>query len=47
MAALGTPPLSPVPGAGLRDALVTALLVQLGGGVPTGLVSLRPPRTGG
>jgi hypothetical protein len=34
-----------VPEMGMRDALVTTLLVQLGGVALTGLLSLRLPRT--
>ncbi|GAA4293304.1 MFS transporter [Streptomyces venetus] len=45
VATLGTLFLSLVPGTGMRDALVTTLLVQLGGVVLTGLLSLRLPRT--
>lgn len=47
MAILGTLPLplSLVPGVGMRDALVTTLLVRLCGVVLTGLRSLRLPRT--
>ncbi|MFD7244249.1 MFS transporter [Streptomyces massasporeus] len=45
VATLGTLFLSLVPGMGMRDALVTTLLVQLGGVVLTGLLSLRLPRT--
>ncbi|MBB6419746.1 hypothetical protein HDC93_005356 [Streptomyces sp. AK010] len=45
MATLGTLLLSLVPGMGVRDALVTPLLVQLGGVLLTGLLSLRLPRT--
>ncbi|MFJ7332325.1 MFS transporter [Streptomyces sp. NPDC101110] len=45
VATLGTLFLSLVPGLGMRDALVTTLLVQLGGVVLTGLLSLRLPRT--
>ncbi|MGW0495147.1 hypothetical protein ACWD0Z_06835 [Streptomyces sp. NPDC003007] len=41
----GTLFLSLVPATGLRDTLVTTSLVHLGGVVPTGLLSLRPPRT--
>ena len=45
VATLGTLFLSLVPGMGMRNALVTTLLVQLGGVVLTGLLSLRLPRT--
>jgi hypothetical protein len=45
VATLGTLFLSLVPGLGMRDALVTTLLVQLAGVVLTGLLSLRLPRT--
>nr|WP_202459152.1 MFS transporter [Streptomyces sp. SID5464] len=45
VATLGTLFLSLVPGMGMRDALVTTLLVQLGGVVLTGALSLRLPRT--
>ncbi|MFF8013514.1 MFS transporter [Streptomyces sp. NPDC007929] len=45
VATLGTLFLSLVPGMGMRDALVTTLLVQLGGVVLTGLLSLRLPRS--
>ncbi|MFD8233174.1 MFS transporter [Streptomyces sp. NPDC059696] len=45
VATLGTLFLSLVPGMGMRDALVTTLLVQLGGVLLTGLLSLRLPRT--
>ncbi|MEU6688010.1 MFS transporter [Streptomyces sp. NPDC046832] len=45
VATLGTLFLSLVPGMGMRDALVTTLLVQLGGVGLTGLLSLRLPRT--
>jgi MFS family permease len=45
VATLGTLFLSLVPGMGMRDALVTTLLVQLAGVVLTGLLSLRLPRT--
>ncbi|MEV3972470.1 MFS transporter [Streptomyces sp. NPDC050698] len=45
VATLGTLFLSLVPRLGMRDALVTTLLVQLGGVVLTGLLSLRLPRT--
>ncbi|MFJ3302189.1 MFS transporter [Streptomyces sp. NPDC086549] len=45
VATLGTLFLSLVPGHGMRDALVTTLLVQLAGVVATGLLSLRLPRT--
>ncbi|MFC9506925.1 MFS transporter [Streptomyces sp. NPDC057002] len=44
VATLGTLFLSLVPGMGMRDALVTTLLVQLAGVVLTGLLSLRLPR---
>ncbi|POX47469.1 MFS transporter [Streptomyces sp. Ru71] len=44
VAALGTLFLSLVPNAGMRDALITALLVQLSGVALTGLLSLRLPR---
>ncbi|MGW2635623.1 MFS transporter [Streptomyces sp. NPDC001348] len=44
VATLGTLFLSLVPGHGMRDALVTTLLVQLAGVVLTGLLSLRLPR---
>jgi MFS family permease len=44
VATLGTLFLSLVPGMGMRDALVTTLVVQLGGVVVTGLLSLRLPR---
>ncbi|NNN35477.1 MFS transporter [Streptomyces sp. S3(2020)] len=47
VATLGTLFLSLVPGSGMRDALVTTLLVQLVGVVLTGLLSLRLPRTVG
>ncbi|MFE5815388.1 MFS transporter [Streptomyces sp. NPDC056479] len=47
VATLGTLFLSLVPGAGMRDALITTLLVQLAGVVLTGLLSLRLPRTVG
>ncbi|GGL68704.1 MFS transporter [Streptomyces fumigatiscleroticus] len=47
VATLGTLFLSLVPGTGMRDALVTTLLVQLAGVVVTGLLSLRLPRTVG
>ncbi|GGJ13212.1 MFS transporter [Streptomyces brasiliensis] len=43
VATLGTLFLSLVPSLGMRDALVTTLLVQLGGVVLTGLLSLRLP----
>lgn len=45
VATLGTLFLSLVPGSGMRDALVTTLLVQLAGVALTGLLSLRLPRT--
>ncbi|MFE5033544.1 MFS transporter [Streptomyces sp. NPDC056683] len=45
VATLGTLFLSLVPHQGMRDALVTTLLVQLGLAVLTGLLSLRLPRT--
>lgn len=45
VATLGTLFLSLVPGLGMRDALVTTLLVQLAGVALTGLLSLRLPRT--
>ncbi|MFJ7073135.1 MFS transporter [Streptomyces sp. NPDC098781] len=44
VATLGTLFLSLVPGAGMRDALITTLLVQLAGVALTGLLSLRLPR---
>ncbi|WP_443057618.1 MFS transporter [Streptomyces sp. IBSBF 2806] len=44
VATLGTLFLSLVPGSGMRDALVTTLVVQLAGVVLTGLLSLRLPR---
>jgi hypothetical protein len=47
VATLGTLFLSLTPGLGMRDALVTTLLVQLAGVVLTGLLSLRLPRTVG
>ncbi|MFG2131928.1 MFS transporter [Streptomyces sp. NPDC048751] len=47
VATLGTLFLSLIPGLGMRDALVTTLLVQLAGIVVTGLLSLRLPRTTG
>jgi MFS family permease len=47
VATLGTLFLSLIPGSGMRDALVTTLLVQLVGVVLTGLLSLRLPRTVG
>ncbi|MET8450716.1 MFS transporter [Streptomyces sp. NPDC005209] len=47
VATLGTLFLSLVPGHGMRDALVTTLLVQLAGVVLTGLLSLRLPRNMG
>lgn len=45
VATLGTLFLSLVPALGMRDALVTTLLVQLAGVALTGLLSLRLPRT--
>jgi MFS family permease len=45
VATLGTLFLSLTPGMGMRDALVTTLLVQCAGVVLTGLLSLRLPRT--
>ncbi|WP_217166682.1 MFS transporter [Streptomyces sp. AC512_CC834] len=45
VATLGTLFLSLAPGMGMRDALVTTLLVQLAAVVLTGLLSLRLPRT--
>ncbi|MFH8218552.1 MFS transporter [Streptomyces sp. NPDC018057] len=47
VATLGTLFLSLVPGLGMGGALVTTLLVQLGGIVLTGLLSLRLPRAVG
>ncbi|MEV5143868.1 MFS transporter [Streptomyces sp. NPDC052727] len=47
VATLGTLFLTLVPHLGMRDALVGTLLVQLGGIVLTGLLSLRLPRTVG
>lgn len=47
VATLGTLFLSLTPHIGMRDALVTALLVQLAGVALTGLLSLRLPRTVG
>jgi MFS family permease len=47
VATLGTLFLSLIPGMGMRDALVTTLLVQLAGVALTGLLSLRLPRTVG
>jgi MFS family permease len=47
VATLGTLFLSLIPGMGMRDALVTALLVQLAGVALTGLLSLRLPRNVG
>ncbi|MEV0978010.1 MFS transporter [Streptomyces sp. NPDC049915] len=47
VATLGTLFLSLTPGIGMRDALITALLVQLAGVALTGLLSLRLPRTVG
>ncbi|MFF1722265.1 MFS transporter [Streptomyces sviceus] len=44
VATLGTLFLALVPGMGMRDALVTTLLVQLAGVALTGLLSLRLPR---
>ncbi|MFF9129767.1 MFS transporter [Streptomyces sp. NPDC014806] len=44
VATLGTLFLSLTPAAGMRDALITTLLVQLAGVVLTGLLSLRLPR---
>ncbi|OIJ64915.1 MFS transporter [Streptomyces mangrovisoli] len=44
VATLGTLFLSLAPGMGMRDALVTTLLVQLAGVLLTGLLSLRLPR---
>ncbi|KUL21564.1 MFS transporter [Streptomyces regalis] len=45
VATLGTLFLSLIPTVGMRDALVTTLLVQLAGVALTGLLSLRLPRT--
>jgi MFS family permease len=45
VATLGTLFLSLVPSVGMRNALVTTLLVQLAGVALTGLLSLRLPRT--
>ncbi|WP_030181063.1 MFS transporter [Streptomyces violaceorubidus] len=45
VATLGTLFLSLIPGMGMRDALVTTLLVQFAGVVLTGLLSLRLPWT--
>ncbi|MCT9082029.1 MFS transporter [Streptomyces fulvoviolaceus] len=45
VATLGTLFLSLAPGMGMRNALVTTLLVQLAGVALTGLLSLRLPRT--
>ncbi|WP_128428323.1 MFS transporter [Streptomyces cyaneus] len=45
VATLGTLFLSLIPTMGMRDALVTTLLVQLAGVALTGLLSLRLPRT--
>ncbi|MFE0511171.1 MFS transporter [Streptomyces sp. NPDC058964] len=45
VATLGTLFLSLVPHLGMRDALLTTLVVQLAGVVLTGLLSLRLPRT--
>ncbi|MEU9915012.1 MFS transporter [Streptomyces sp. NPDC051001] len=47
VATLGTLCLSLTPGLGMRDALVTTLLVQLVGVALTGLLSLRLPKTVG
>ncbi|MFK0118470.1 MFS transporter [Streptomyces sp. NPDC090994] len=47
VATLGTLFLTLTPGAGMRDALLITLLVQLAGVVLTGLLSLRLPRTVG
>ncbi|MET8768014.1 MFS transporter [Streptomyces sp. NPDC004658] len=47
VATLGTLFLTLVPHLGMRDALISTLLVQLGGIVLTGLLSLRLPRTVG
>ncbi|WP_327716980.1 MFS transporter [Streptomyces sp. NBC_00490] len=47
VATLGTLFLSLTPGLGMRDALVTTLLVQLVGVALTGLLSLRLPKTVG
>ncbi|KUN28865.1 MFS transporter [Streptomyces antibioticus] len=47
VATLGTLFLSLVPTLGMRDALITTLLAQLGGVALTGLLSLRLPRTVG
>ncbi|MBL1080844.1 MFS transporter [Streptomyces actinomycinicus] len=47
VATLGTLFLTLVPHVGMRDALVTTLLVQVAGIVLTGLLSLRLPRTVG
>ncbi|KUM80287.1 MFS transporter [Streptomyces sp. ISL-22] len=47
VATLGTLFLSLIPALGMRDALVTTLLVQLAGVALTGLLSLRLPRTVG
>jgi MFS family permease len=44
VATLGTLFLSLIPATGMRDALVTTLLVQLAGVALTGLLSLRLPR---
>lgn len=45
VATLGSLFLALVPGLGMRDALVTTLLVQLAGVALTGVLSLRLPRT--
>ncbi|MFE3030573.1 MFS transporter [Streptomyces canus] len=45
VATLGSLFLALVPGMGMRDALVTTLLVQLAGVALTGVLSLRLPRT--
>jgi MFS family permease len=45
VATLGTLFLALAPGMGMRDALVTTLLVQLAGVALTGVLSLRLPRT--
>lgn len=45
VATLGTLFLSLIPGMGMRNDLVTTLLVQLAGVALTGLLSLRLPRT--
>lgn len=44
MATLGTLFLALVPGSGMRDALIVALLVQLAAVALTTLLSLRLPR---